>query len=94
LAPQVFSEDKIQVTLTWGRNKEENIDDLISIGSTKSDIVDFWTGIGILEIKDDRQNLRIFSENQFPHLEENLEKIKIENNFLNLKNFENILTLK
>ena len=50
----------------------------LHVASNKSSIVDFWTGIGILEVRDNEILERTLSEKQFNSIKNQLKKVKIE----------------
>lgn len=51
----------------------------VHIASTSSSFVDFWTGIGILEIRGDKIIHKIISQKQYDQIKDKLVKVELEN---------------
>jgi hypothetical protein len=61
----------IPLVLSWGLSKE-NIAHWLTLGSTRSSTVDFWSGHGVLEIKDGRAIERVVSHKQYDSIKDKL----------------------
>lgn len=51
----------------------------LHLASNKSSLVDFWAGMGILEVRDDKIIEKTISKKQFDQIKDNLKKVKLNN---------------
>ena len=58
----------------------------LHVASNKSSVVDFWTGIGILEVRENEILERTLSEKQFSNIKDKLVKVKINSELEKLSN--------
>lgn len=58
----------------------------LHLASNKSSMVDFWAGMGILEIREDRIIEKIISRKQYDQIKDKLVKVKLNNKFTNISN--------
>jgi len=85
-----FTDDKIYITLTWWKSKEENIFEWLSIWSTRASIVDFWIWKWILEDNWNKIIKKIVSQNQFKCIKDKLKINYITENIFENKNFDKL----
>lgn len=76
-----FQDNRILLCFSFGLWPEGA--EAIHIGSCASSMVDFWAGIGILEIREDRIIPRIISKSQFDKIEKDLVRVMVNNKQLN-----------
>ena len=72
-----FTKNRILICFSFGLWPEGA--EAIHIGSCSTSMVDFWTGIGILEVRDDSTKPRIISKKQYETIKDKLEEIPLEN---------------
>lgn len=58
----------------------------LHVASNKTSVVDFWTGIGILEVRENEILERTLSEKQFNNIKDQLKKVKIISDLEKLSN--------
>lgn len=58
----------------------------LHLASNKSSMVDFWAGMGILEIREDRIIEKIISRKQYNQIKDKLVKVKLNNKLTNISN--------
>ena len=58
----------------------------LHVASNKTSVVDFWTGIGILEVRENEILERTLSEKQFNNIKDQLKKVKIISDLKKLSN--------
>lgn len=56
----------------------------LHLASNKSSLVDFWAGIGILEIRDDKIIEKTISQKQFEQIKDNLIKVNLKNDLVEI----------
>lgn len=63
----------------------------LHVASTSSSFVDFWTGIGILEVRENKIIHKIISKKQYDKIKDKLVKVELDNNLTNIsKNYSYI----
>ncbi len=78
----------IPIVLSWGLSSDNEDVEWLTLGSTFSSAVDFWTGRGILEKHTDKIVPRIVSRNQYEKIKN---KVSIEEaSIIPLDNFQTI----
>ena len=78
----VRGEDKIVIFTT-------PLPNIIAIGTTKTSVTKFWTGMGVLEEREDGYRDRILSPKQWEESQENIKKT-VPSDLLSMKNFKKI----
>ena len=58
----------------------------LHLASNKSSLVDFWAGIGILEVRDDKIIEKTISKKQFDLIKDDLKRIKLDNDLIKISN--------
>lgn len=56
----------------------------LHLASNKSSLVDFWAGMGILEIRDDKIIEKTISKKQFDQIKDELKKVKLDNDLVKI----------
>lgn len=56
----------------------------LHLASNKSSLVDFWAGMGILEIRDDKIIEKTISKKQFDQIKDELKKVKLNNDLVKI----------
>ena len=52
----------------------------LHLASNSSSLVDFWAGMGILEVRDDKIVAKTISQKQFDQIKDKLVKVQLKNN--------------
>jgi hypothetical protein len=92
LRPSYFdSQNHIPLVFSWGI-EDLNIDNWLTLGSTKASFVDFWIGRGILEDRETELIPRILSHTQYDAIKDQLESVSV--NLLPVPNFDKIEVYK
>lgn len=58
----------------------------LHLASNKSSLVDFWAGIGILEVREDKIIEKTISKKQFDLIKDDLKKVKLDNDLIQISN--------
>ena len=58
----------------------------LHLASNSSSMVDFWAGMGILEIREDKIIQKTISQKQFEQIKDNLVKVNLNNDLTNISN--------
>ncbi len=58
----------------------------LHLASNKSSLVDFWAGMGILEIREDKIIEKTISKKQFDQIKDELKKVKLDNDLVKISN--------
>ena len=56
----------------------------LHLASNSSSMVDFWAGMGILEVREDKIIQKTISQKQYEQIKDKLIKIKLNNNLTNI----------
>ena len=56
----------------------------LHLASNKSSLVDFWAGMGILEIREDKIIEKTISQKQFEQIKDKLKKVKLNNDLVEI----------
>lgn len=58
----------------------------LHLASNKSSMVDFWAGMGILEVRDDKIIEKTISKKQYEQIKDKLVKVKLDNSLCDISN--------
>ena len=58
----------------------------LHLASNSSSMVDFWAGMGILEVREDKIIQKTISQKQFEQIKDNLVKVNLNNDLKNISN--------
>lgn len=58
----------------------------LHLASNKSSLVDFWAGMGILEIREDKIIEKTISKKQFDQIKDELKKVRLDNDLVKISN--------
>lgn len=85
-------DNHIPIVLSWGLC-EENILNWLTLGSTYSSLVDFWTGRGIIENRKERFVPKVVSQGQYSKIRGKFKKIDTLK-FVSLKKLKNFNSIE